>query len=707
MADYPDEKGVPIDSLPTQSEERRETASFVYQRLNEMKMNRGKLGDGKWDKWDQSFRNQPTGSPPEDWMANVFVPFVMSVELAILAEITDRRIRWHYLPTMPDDEPLIDMIEAIKDYSMDKGEWDDEFFRFVHDKIHYGTAIWKEVYREDRRVIREKKKGTKDEYEEKDIKEFQDVYGYKVDIRDFYLDDRVKGEGIKRAEDCIERQIMRIGLFRTRYGKYKKSGKVKEYGFIKPVLSADKIKKFPPGGDTTQDSAYLPISEMNGDEVEVLEYWNKLKDQHIIVANGIVVVDEPIPYEHKQLPYIIDVAIPIPNSPYGMGIPEVLESPQEELNTTHNIMLDTNKLDLMRPTFMGGMTLLDEDEYQLRPKGIIPVDDVSQIKEMPSNGVQAPHFQMFEEIKQTIRTAAGLDVRFAEATSPGGGTDTATEVLRLQEASLRRIGLFQKMLEIRSIPRIAKLRAMNIMQFYRDPLRVEAVLGPHKEVVIDELTGKPKFRKVNRKIRTEKEGKTNYDFIEITPDDIRWIDLDVRVVGQTTQPHSAAIIAKRVNTALQTVLAYPQALEVVDLTELMRQFMKALDLPMAIVRDVINQPENNDIALAAEENQLLSQGEKVPATTNPSEKHTAVHGAYIYKLDELGRQVGGYTETFAALPPKAKEAFLAHFQGEMKQHAAKGRVSGGGARTPSPGGTGGQSMTMQPDNAMMTQEGVM
>jgi hypothetical protein len=326
---------------------------------------------------------------------------------------------------------------------------------------------------------------------------------------------------------------------------------------------------------------------------------------------------------------------------------------------------------------------------------------------MPSNGVTPAHMSMFEEIKQTIRTAAGLDVRFAEATSPGGGTDTATEVLRLQEASLRRIGLFQKMLTVRAIPRIAKLRASNIMQFYRDPLRVEVVMGPHKEVVMDEVTGKPKFKKVNRRIRVDNEKGVNYEFKEIDPEEIRYIDFDVRVVGQTTQPHSQAIIAKRVNTALQTVLAYPQAIEIVDLTELMRQFMKALDLPMHIVRDVINQPENNDISLAAEENKLMGSGEKIPATTNPSEKHTAIHGAYIYKLDELGRQVGGFTETFSALPPEAKEAFLNHYQGELKQHAAKGRISAEGAARGArgPGGTGGQS-TNGGEGVINTQEGI-
>lgn len=707
MVDFQDETGVPLENLPVQNEERRRTAMRVYERLNDMKMNRGKLGDNKWDRYDQLVRNEPTGSPPEPWMANVFVPFIMSVELAILSEITDRRIRWKYLPIMPDDEPLVEMVESIKDYSMDKGDWDDEFFRYNHDKIHYGTSVWKEVYREDRRVIRKPKKGgKKGEYEEKDIREFQDVYGYKVDLRDFYLDDRVKGEGIKRAEDCIERQIMRIGLFRTRFGKYKKAGKVKEYGLIKPVLSDKEVKTFPAGGDTTQDSAYLPIAEMVDDEVEVLEYWNKLNDQHIIVANGIVVVDEPIPYEHKQLPYTIDVAIPLPNSPYGMGIPEALDSLQDELNTAHNIMLDVNKLDLMRPTFMGGMSLLDEDEYQLRPKGIIPVDDVTQIKEMPSNGVQATHFQMFEEIKQSIRTAAGLDVRFAEATSPSQrGVDTATEVLRLQEASLRRIGLFQKMLEVRAVPRIAKLRAMNILQFYRDPLRVEAVLGPNQEVVIDEVTGKPKFKKVNRRIRTEKDGKTNYDFLEIDPEEIRWIDMDVRVVAQSTQPHSAAVIAKRVNTALQTVLAYPPALEVVDLVELMRQFMKALDLPSAIVRDVINSPENSDIGLAAEENKEMAAGVKVPPTTNPSEKHTAIHGAFIYRLDEVGRPVGGFNETFKALPANAKEAFMNHYQGELKQHAAKGRISAEGAAG-GPNKVGGTGTQESLGTEIATQEGV-
>lgn len=709
MADDPNKEDVKFVRIPRQSAENTVLSGRICTRFQQMKLGRQRQGDNLWNKWDQLYRNEPTSEPPEDWMANVFVPFVMSVELAILAEITDRRPRWKVLPQAPGDEEKADTIQAITDYTMDKGSWDDEFFKFTHDKIHYGTAVWKEVYREDRRVIREKVKlkNGKRKFKEKDIREFQDVYGHHVPLRDFYFDDRVVTEGIRGAEDCLERKIMRIELFRTRFSKYRRSKNVKAWGkMIKPELTDAEIKKFPPGGDTSPSAGFIPIEPLREDEVEVLDYWNKLNDEHVIVANGIVIVNEPNPYDHKQLPFAIDVAIPRPQSAYGIGIPQTLEPPQEELNTYHNMMIDEAKLNISKPTFMGGSSLIDEDEWQVRPKMIIPVDDVDQIKESTVGGPGVEAFRMFEEIKQTIRTAAGLDVRFAESTSPGGGVDTATEVLSLQEASLRRIGLYTKIMELRALPRIANLRTMNIMQYYSEPLRVEQILGKDNEVVLDEMTGKPKVRKVLRSIRFQKDGKSNFDFMDIEPEQIRAASVDIKVVPQSTQPLSQAVIAKRINTAMQTIMSFPPAIESVDVLELVKQFLKALDLPMSIAREVIKGEEGDDLELAAQENDALRKGEGIPATTNPSVKHTAIHASFIYKLDEQGRMQGGFTDTFKGLAPDAKQVFLKHYQGELSQHETKGTIAATGrARgVGSVGGTGTQTTTVGGEIA--TQEGV-
>lgn len=693
--------------LPQQSKGNVVLAQRVQDRSQRMKEGRERQGDKMWDKWDQLYRSEPTSEPPEDWMANVFVPFVMSVELAILAEITARRPRWKVLPRSQEDSKKAETIQAITDYTMDKGNWDDEFFKFTQEKIHYGTAVWKEVYREDRRVIREKVKlkNGRRKFKTKDIREFQDVYGYHVPLRNFYLDDRVITEGMRGAEDCLERKTMRIDLFRTRFAKYRRSKKVKTWGEVKPELTDEQIKNFPPGGDTTPDSGFSPIEPLREDEVEVLDYWNKLNDEHVIVANGIVIVNEPNPYDHKQLPYTIDVAIPKPQSSYGMGIPQVLEPPQEELNTYHNMMIDEAKLNISKPTFMGGNSLIDEDEWQVRPKLIIPVDDVDQIKEATVGGPGVEAFRMFEEIKQTIRTAAGLDVRFAEATSPSGGVDTATEVIRLQEASLRRIGLFMKIMDIRALPRIARLRTMNIMQYYSEPLRVEQILGKNNEVIIDEVTGKPKVKKVLRKIRLDNEGKTNYDFMDIEPDMVRSADVDIKIVPQSTQPLSQAVIAKRLNTFLNTVLSFPPAMQQVNMNALIREVLKSIELPMAIAREVIPEQEGDDLELAADENEALKKGENIPSTTNPSVKHTTIHAAFIYKIDENGRLLGGFTETFQGLPSEAKSLFLNHYQGELTQHESKGTISAEG-KFRGVGSTGGTGTQETAGGEIDTQGGV-
>ncbi len=674
-----------------QSKKNQKLARDVSQRLTDMKSNRQRIGDGKWDKWDRMYQSIPNGEPEEDWMANVFVPFVMSTVLAIIAELADQNNGWVVQPQAPDDEECATTLNSITDYTKWKGQWHDEQFGCYMDKLIYGTSVWKEFYREDRRTIKKPqydKEGNLTSIENEDIREFNDVYGKQIPIRAFYLDD--KATSLRTARDCIERNVMDIRDFKIRYAKYELSKKVKEWGFIKPTISESQIQNIPAGGDVSTLGAFIPISPIKDNDIEVLEYWNKPDDQHVISANGIIVVDEPIPYWHKQLPYAMDVCIPVPNSAYGMGVPQLLESTNEEMNTYHNMMLDEGKISIHRPILVGGMTVLDEDEYQLKPGGLIPVDDVSQALPMPIQGLMATHFQMYEEIKQTGRVASGLDVRFAESNSPQGGTDSATEVMRLQASSIRRIGLLSKMMKIRFLPRIGMLRTANIQQFYQDPLRVDLITSDGESLEMNEQTGKVEHKKVFRNIRSQDPQTGTYSFQEITPERIRG-NVDVYVVPQAQEDPTADVLAKRINTILQTVVAFPPMLQVIDLTQLLRHYFQQISLPTNIVRDTLIQPEA-DYLLAQQENDDMSKGQDVPPTPNPTTKHTAVHAAYIYQLDQEMQPTGELNPHFQQLPPKTQAIFMKHYEGELKTQALKGNVPTDKGRTQPIGGTGTQAV---------------
>ena len=676
--------------MPRQNKKTRKTVSRVLERLEWMRQGRQRNGDNVWDTWDRLYLNTPLEEPTEDWMSNVFVPFVMSTVLAILSEITSRRTRWKVLPVTKEDEPKTSTIEAITDYSFEKGQWDDESFKRDLDKLIYGTSIWKEYYREDRRVIRNRKvaKDGTEKITSKDIREFNDVHGKHVPIRNFYLDDRATE--IRFARDCIEREVLDIRDFKTKYSKYKLSKKVKEWGFIKPSVAEKTIKNLPEGGNLNEDGSFIPKTRLKDNQVEVIEYWNKPNDEHLVVANGVLVIDEPIPYEHKQLPYAIDTCIPKPNSYTGMGICEVLYPLQEETNEWRNMGLNQAKIALHKPIISEGMTTLDEEEWHLRPGAIID-NQGGQITVLDVPMPDGNYHAMTEEIRQDARVASGLDVRFAEGQSTKGN-DTATEINRLEEASLRRIGLITKELEIKALPRIGMLRTMNIQQFYRDPLKVQQLVTDADQIETNETTGKRKLKKTFRTIRVKAEGRVGYDFKEITPEDVRG-NFDIFVVPQSTQPMSQAVLLKRINVAINTVLASEVALQVVDIAKLFKHFFEQLDLPASIVSDILPEDQQADHGLAEEENQDMSGGSDVPATQNPSLQHTSVHLAFIYEIDEEGRQSGAFSEQFEALENPARQIFLKHIKGEYSQHAVKGNVGGNKDRTPNKvQGTGTQTV---------------
>ncbi len=675
---------------PKQSQKDRKVVVRIKERLEWMKMGRQRNGDRNWDTWDRLYQNTPLEEPQEDWQANIFVPFVMSTILAILAEITSRRTRWKVLPVSKNDDDKTDTIEAITEFTLEKGNWDKESFKRDIDKLDYGTSIWKEYYREDRRTIRKRiiKKDGKEEIEEKDIKEYNDVHGKHVPIRHFYLDDRATE--IESARDCIERTVMNLSDFKAQYSKYKISKKVKEWGFNRPTISERKIQNLPEGGDLNEEGSFIPKTRLKQNQVEVLEYWNKPNDEHIVIANDIVIVNEPIPYDHKQLPYAMDICIPRPNSAYGIGIPETLYPLQEEINDIHNDILDEGKLSIHAPIITDGMTTMDEEEWKLRPGAIISTEG-GNFKQVEMKGITGSHFQLLEQVQQAARVASGLDVRFSEGASQKG-TETATEVMSIQEASLRRIGLLTKVLEINALPRIGRLRTANIQQFYKEPLRVQQIITDADQIRLDENTGESSLKKTNRTIRVQSEGRIGYDFKEIRPEDIRG-NFDVFVVPQSTQPVSQAVILKRLNVALNTVLANEVALQVVDIEELFKHFFEQLDLPASMVSSILKEDEQVSYQLAEEENQDMATGSNIPPTKNPGLQHTSIHLAFIYEIDEEGNQSGQFSEQFQALDNDTRRIFMSHVEGEMSQQAVKGNVKTDKARTPNRAqGTGTQSV---------------
>ena len=187
--------------------------------------------------------------------------------------------------------------------------------------------------------------------------------------------------------------------------------------------------------------------------VEVLEYWDRDKI-FVIGAKNTVLKEEDNPFG-GILPFIMARYIPVQHELYGIGIPEVAESLQEELNDVRNQRMDNVNLIINRMWIANKYADIDFDSLISYPGNVILSNDVDALKPLDTRDVTKSAYMEEEIIKHDMDMATG-------EYGPGRGEpaqrrETATGIVRLQQASNIRFDTIVKMLEFTVLRSIAKV----------------------------------------------------------------------------------------------------------------------------------------------------------------------------------------------------------------------------------------------------------
>jgi hypothetical protein len=166
------------------------------------------------------------------------------------------------------------------------------------------------------------------------------------------------------------------------------------------------------------------------------EYWEH--DRVITVAEEKVVIrDEENPYWHCQLPFVAGRICTVENEFYGVGIPEMIESLQNELNDVRNARMDNVTL-AMNKMFVATRS---SDILKQFPDGVVPTEpgliilsnEPEGIQQLPMTDVTQSSYADAKEIISNLETALGI-YDYSKG-APGKSRETATGILSLQEAA--------------------------------------------------------------------------------------------------------------------------------------------------------------------------------------------------------------------------------------------------------------------------------
>lgn len=688
-----DSKNIRSKYTPSETNGEKADLEYVYQRYADMKAARSASGiEAKWDKWQKQYDGYRDDKRENEWQSNIVVNTTAGIVESQLSEAIDQNYRPRYLPRGIEDKPRATVMNAINDYTWEVGMADVEVYKMTQSAFVLGTAIGQEYYRKEKRIIQQimsTKKNGEQTFKDVEIYDFDDVYLENVRIQDVWFDEYGRGlNGPFMAKDCIRRVIMNIDDFKN---------------FFKgPIWDKyDNAKYVTPGGDVNYYEYYKPSQGIDHSrQVEVLWYWTTRPtpgrgiycDSLMVVANDVMVVRGPNPYNHKRLPFVRQVDILNSNQMYGKGESELLESIQEEQTTLRRMVIDRNHLDIDKMFLLSNReTDLDDDDLIARPHGVINVEDVENIKPLEYGDIPMSTFKSLEMLGDDAIRITGQDDRMQSVQSP----TTATQAAILKEATLKRLRTKLWLLRNMTLYNVGLLRESNIRQFYSVP-KVEKIVGEkgsanylsrvrdaYQSGRLTLKNGEPyekKYKTIrlsNQKLVVGKDDVTlqkskEPTFFEATPDLINpmYGSFDVKISPMPSIPVSKPLMQEKVSAMFDRLIQLPQLYSPEKLGDALLETHDYDPDEFKPDKPAQEQLKSNlvgkSLQVAQVENQEILKGKDLPPTPYAMEPHTEAHIAMISSPE------------MQDVPPDSPilASLVRHIQGELQAQQQRQTVMG-------------------------------
>lgn len=166
----------------------------------------------------------------------------------------------------------------------------------------------------------------------------------------------------------------------------------------------------------------------------------------IIVANKKVIIrDTDNPFDHGEIPYSEAKDYPLDKEFYAISDVDLLCPLQDKINDITNLRLD-NIFNIINNMYIAQKEQgIKSDDFISRPNGIIWSDDVNAVKPLLQPDVSASSFKEAEETYRVMQQVSGA-WEYAQGATPQR-QETATGIVRLQQAALKRFGYRIKLLQ--------------------------------------------------------------------------------------------------------------------------------------------------------------------------------------------------------------------------------------------------------------------
>lgn len=571
----------------------------------------------------------------------------------------------------PKDKRKARVIQELLNNLFERREYKARMVTWFKDCLVHGTAFMHVYYLRKKRKVqmpktdvdkmsdeeKEKLQNREKLFEEDVLYDYDDIAFEPVKIQEIFVDPSARNlHGTSyEAQYIIRRMLPSLAQFKAMYSA---DPDAKNVNKVRPVSHYI--------GEETE--FFEPPTDVDNDEyVEVLHYYNKAEDKYVVVANDVLIKDMPLPYKHKQLPFIKIDAYEVPHQFYGMGIPDKLMNIQGEEEILKNLVYDrlhitANPIVKVKKSIYGEFS----KAYQTAEPGLmIPVNQQDDVEPLE---YQTMNFDMFRGIDALNRDAVlatqidpiqmGVNQKYVSAT---------TSMLTKEQMDTYILSLVETWTE--PLNTAAKQIISLMEQFYTVP-RVEAAgkTAKNKRVRLADIEINPKTLEV-----TEKRGK--YTDLEISEEYFNINgDWDVEVDSESVEVQSKAIEMQKSQAAIAQLAPFmvdPQNTQAtmqhptpwVDGPKTLEWYMETNNIPRELMA-VLAEDEDISIERAELQGKKMLGGDIVPGIPGESEVHKKVHVGQLRVINDQRQKI---EDQLGELPPEMMQMIMQTPEGQKLQ----------------------------------------
>lgn len=396
----------------------------------------------------------------ESW--NIFYNFTRNSIIAYLAHVAlnppDVAIEAVNKKSKAQSKKFAASLEDLNQYSLNAENGDARFLETATEAAVKGTVVVYEGYMKNFQT--EKTIESFDavtgrvKYKKRERVIFDNCFQQVIPLEDFYITNAYQSD-VQKQPQIIWRRLTTYFEAQNEFSHYR------NWKYVRPgaYTYAQEMNTF---------YRQAQLADLPMDRVEILRYYCRRTNSHIILCNGVVMYSGPIPFKDGMYPFAKTVNEPFANEFFwGQGMPGKYMGEQDMINSFINMMGQKTTNSLLPTGLSSDLDDLIEDDVIEMGK-MRQVSDINKWKFFESPEVNSGEFNMFN-------TVLGLAKDTANVMPSLSGKVTARQILLQQQQLTDKISYNINYLEAFEVDR-TKLRVSHILQFYAIP-RIERITG--------------------------------------------------------------------------------------------------------------------------------------------------------------------------------------------------------------------------------------